>query len=71
MLDKDGNVVRHIDQQSGGLTSNYIFSIEQDGDGDYWVGAIDGKLMLLDSDGVLKCKYDVGQVLSVPTVSMS
>ncbi len=65
MLDKDGNVVRHIDQQSGGLTSNYIFSIEQDGDGDYWVGAIDGKLMLLDSDGVLKCKYDVGQVLSV------
>ena len=49
VTDSKGNVTRHLTRQTDNITSNYIFSIKKDTDGDYWVGSIDGDLMHLDS----------------------
>ena len=50
ITDKNGKVLKHLTKQEDNITSNYIFSIKKDNDGDYWVGSIDGNLMNLDKD---------------------
>lgn len=68
VLDKNGKIVKQLNKQSGNLTSNYIFSIQKDNSGDYWVGAIDGELMNLDPNGNLKHKYAIIQVFSIAVI---
>lgn len=68
VLGKGGNIVRHLTKHTDQLTSNYIFTIKRDADGDYWVGSIDGNLMYLDSKWNLKKTYDIKQVFSLERV---
>ena len=68
ITDKNGKVLKHLTKQEDNITSNYIFSIKKDNDGDYWVGSIDGNLMNLDKDWKLKNTYDIKQVFSFGTI---
>lgn len=68
ITDKNGKVLKHLTKQEDNITSNYIFSIKKDYDGDYWVGSIDGNLMNLDKDWKLKKTYDIKQVFSFGTI---
>lgn len=68
ITDKNGKVLKHLTKQEDNITSNYIFSIKKDNDGDYWVGSIDGNLMNLDKDWKLKKTYDIKQVFSFGTI---
>ena len=71
VLDKNGNVLRCLNKQSGDLTSNCIFSIKKDNTGDYWVGALDGDLMNLDGKGKLKQTYPITLVFSTAVIDNS
>ena len=55
-LDSHGHVIRHLTRQDG-LTTNYVFSIQADPEGDVWVGGLDGDLQLIRKDGHSKCIY--------------
>lgn len=68
VTDSKGNVTRHLTRQTDNITSNYIFSIKKDTDGDYWVGSIDGDLMHLDSRWRLRRTYAVKQIFSFETL---
>lgn len=68
ILDKNGKILKHLTKQTDNVTSNYIFSINKDNDGDYWVGSIDGNLMNLDNNWHLKKTYDIKQVFSIETI---
>lgn len=68
VLDKGGHIVKHLTKQTARLTSNYIFSIKKDADGDYWAGSIDGSLMNLDNKWNLKKIYNIKQVLSLEII---
>lgn len=71
IIDTNGNVLRHLRKQTSGLTSNNIFSILRDKDGDFWVGSIDGELMLLDREWNLKRCFPVTPVMSLGIVDDS
>lgn len=68
LLNNHNQVVRHLSKQQGELTTNYIFSIRQDQDGDLWMGGLDGKLMMTDKQGHLKKSYDIRWVHSIEIV---
>lgn len=68
VTDSKGNVTRHLTRQTDNITSNYIFSIKKDTDGDYWVGSIDGDLMHLDSRWRLRRTYAIKQIFSFETL---
>ena len=40
LLDNNGRVLRHLTKQQGQLTTNYIFSVRQDIEGDLWLSLI-------------------------------
>lgn len=71
ILDLNGRVLRHLTQQQEELTTNYIFHIRQDPDGDIWVGAHNGWLMLLDKDGQPKQTYDIKWIHSIEMVAQN
>ena len=64
ILDRNGGVTKHINRQSG-ATSNYIFAIERDLNGDFWAGALDGDLMHLDAAGNIIDTYPIKLVNSI------
>lgn len=71
ILDLNGRVLRHLTQQQEELTTNYIFHIRQDPDGDIWVGAHNGWLMLLNKDGRPKQTYDIKWIHSIEMVAQN
>ena len=68
LLDNRGHVVRHITKEQGILTTNYIFSIRQDMDGDLWVGGLDGDLIMMDKEGRRKQSYSIKWIHSIEVV---
>lgn len=68
LLDAEGRVLRHLTKQQGGLATNYILSIKQDGDGDLWVGGLDGCLMMIGKRGEERRTFDVKWVQSIEVV---
>lgn len=68
LLNQNGQQLQHLTQQKGALTTNYIFSIKQDIDGDIWVGGHNGWLMLLDKDGQHKKTFDIKWIHSIEIV---
>lgn len=65
LLNEQRQVIRHLTKQQGVLTTNYIFSITKDMDGDLWVGGLDGQLMMMDKQGYPKQSYDIKWIHSV------
>ncbi|MDH6309500.1 signal transduction histidine kinase/ligand-binding sensor domain-containing protein/DNA-binding response OmpR family regulator [Dysgonomonas sp. PFB1-18] len=65
LLNSGGQVIRHLTKQGGELTTNYIFSIRQDIDGDLWVGGLDGDLLIMDKEGQHKKSYNIKWVHSI------
>lgn len=65
LLDQKGKLLQHLTRQKQELTTNYIFSIRQDPDGDIWVGGHNGWLMLLDKEGQHKQTYDIKWIHSI------
>lgn len=68
LLNKKGQQLQHLTQQQGALTTNYIFAIRQDWDGDIWVGGHNGWLMLLDRAGRHKQTFDIKWIHSIETI---
>lgn len=68
IMDAMGRMVKNLTKQADGITSNYIFSIAKDGDGDYWVGSIDGSLMNFDKQWRLRKTYNIKQVLTLENI---
>lgn len=67
-LNPEGHVIRHLTQQNG-LSTNYVFSVKQDAEGDIWVGALNGSLQLFSHDGRLKHTYeDIHESMSLAEV---
>lgn len=56
-------------QNKVGLTTNYIFSVKEDSDGDLWIGGLNGNLMIADKDGKRKCEFDVNWIHSIEKVA--
>lgn len=71
ILDKNGKISKQFNKQSGQLTSNNIFSIKKDASGKFWVGSLDGELILIDENGTLKHSYPVSQILSLSIIDQS
>jgi signal transduction histidine kinase/DNA-binding response OmpR family regulator/sugar lactone lactonase YvrE len=71
LLDHKGQLLQHLTQQLQELTTNYIFSIRQDLDGDIWVGGHNGWLMLLDKEGQHKQTYDIKWIHSIEIVGQN
>lgn len=64
-LNAEGHVVQHLTKENG-LSTNYVFSIKQDAEGDVWVGALNGGLQLFGKDGRLKQTYnDIQESLAI------
>lgn len=51
LLGPEGNVLRHLTHDDGTLTTNYIFAIASDPDGNIWAGGLEGDLQKLDGNG--------------------
>ena len=69
LLNPQGNQLQHLTQQKEELTTNYIFSIRQDADGDIWVGGHNGWLLLLDKEGRYKQAFDIKWIHSIKVVA--
>ncbi len=65
LMDSRGQVIRHFTKEQGILTTNYIFFIRQDMDGDLWVGGLDGDLLIIDREGRNKQSYNIKWVHSI------
>lgn len=65
LLDSNGNEKKHLTQQQGQLTTNYILSVCQDVDGDVWIGGLDGNLVQLTHNGTVKRTYNIKWVQSI------
>lgn len=68
LLNSRGQVVRHLTKEQGTLTTNYIFFIKKDMDGDLWVGGLDGDLVMMDKGGQRKQSYGIKWVHSIEEV---
>lgn len=68
LLDAQGHVIQHLSKQQGGLTTNHIFSIKQDRDGDLWIGGLDGSLLMMKKGGKGKQLYDIKWIQSIEVV---
>lgn len=71
LLNSKGQQLQHLTQQQEALTTNYIFSIKQDMDGDIWVGGHNGWLMLLDKYGRRKQTFDIKWIHSIEIVDQN
>ena len=67
-IDKDGCVIRHFTRNTDDLTTNYIFSLKEDADGDLWVGGLDGNLIVVNKQGKRKGEFKVNWVHSIEEV---
>ena len=65
LLNSRGQIIRHLTKQQGVLTTNYVFSIMKDMDGDLWVGGLDGDLLMMDKDGRYVQSYDIKWIHSI------
>lgn len=65
LLNSKGQVVKHLTKEQGTLTTNYIFYIRQDTDGDLWIGGLDGDLLIMDREGRYKQSFDIKWVHSI------
>ncbi len=65
LLNTKGHLIKHLTQQQGALTTNYIFAIRQDLDGDIWVGGHNGWLMLLDEEGRHQKTFEIKWIHSI------
>jgi signal transduction histidine kinase/ligand-binding sensor domain-containing protein/CheY-like chemotaxis protein/AraC-like DNA-binding protein len=63
VLSREGRVLRHLTQEQGALTTNYVFQIKQDINGDFWIAGLNGDLMLLDGMGRHKRSHDIGRLI--------
>lgn len=64
-LDAGGRIAQHLTKQDG-LSTNYVFSIKQDMEGDVWAGALNGNLQVFSGDGHLKHTYpDIQESLAI------
>ena len=68
LLDSRGHILRHLTKQAGELTTNYVFSIKQDPDGDLWVGGLDGDLLIMRKDGSRLHTYDIKWTQSMKVI---
>nr|WP_321375265.1 two-component regulator propeller domain-containing protein [uncultured Bacteroides sp.] len=69
LLDIHGRIIRHLTKQRGELTTNHIFSIKQDKDGDLWIGGLDGYLLMMEKGGRHKRSYDIKWIQSIEVVN--
>lgn len=65
LLNADGHVLRHLTKQQGQLTTNYIFSVRLDMEGDLWIGGLDGCLMMFEKEKGVGRSFDVNWVQSI------
>ena len=68
LLDNNGRVLRHLTKQQGQLTTNYIFSVRQDMEGDLWIGGLDGCLIMFEKEKGSKQSFDVNWVQSIEPI---
>lgn len=54
LLDKSGKIIQHLTQGAGELTTNYIFSVTKDNEGDLWIGGMEGCLQVITQSGKTK-----------------
>lgn len=64
-FDSSGRVLKHINRENANLSSNYIFSIQQDADGDIWAASLDGGIMRFDRDFNYKKTYPISVSFNV------
>lgn len=69
LLNSQGQVIQHFTKQQGTLTTNYIFSIMQDIDGDLWIGGLDDTLLMMSKDRRQKQIYDIKWIHSLEIIS--
>ncbi|WP_321517899.1 two-component regulator propeller domain-containing protein [uncultured Bacteroides sp.] len=69
LLDIQGHIIRHLTKQQGVLTTNHIFSIRRDMDGDLWIGGLDGSLLMMEKRGQYKRLYDIKWIQSIEVVN--
>ena len=69
ILDRDGNIKRHLTKQQNSLYTNYIYSIVSDMESDIWLGGLDGALMRVEKGNRKMHKYDINWVQSIHPVS--
>ncbi len=67
LLNNRKQIIRHLTKKEG-LTTNYIFSIKQDTDGNLWVAGLEGKLQMLSKQGIPKQSYDIQWIHSIEVV---
>jgi signal transduction histidine kinase/CheY-like chemotaxis protein/ligand-binding sensor domain-containing protein/AraC-like DNA-binding protein len=63
ILNSRGDVIRHLTQDEGLLTTNYVFQVKRDDKGDFWLAGLNGDLILLGPDGRLKRTYKLGRLI--------
>ena len=68
LLDNNGRVLRHLTKQQGQLTTNYIFSVRQDMEGDLWIGGLDGCLIMFEKEKGSRQSFDVNWVQSIEPI---
>lgn len=68
-LDKSGKIITHLTERKGELTTNYIFSITEDYDGDLWIGGLDGGLVKWDKSIQRKEVFDVNWIHSIMAIN--
>ena len=51
LLSPEGKILRHLTHENGELTTNYIFAIASDPEGNLWAGGLEGDLQKLDRNG--------------------
>ncbi len=67
LLNNRKQIVRHLTKNEG-LTTNYIFSIKQDTDGNLWVAGLEGKLQILNKQGLPIQSYNIQWIHSIEEV---
>ena len=65
LLNAEGETLRHLTTRTGGLTTNYIFSIATDPDKNIWAGGLEGDLQKLDRNGNPLCTYNIKWINSI------
>lgn len=65
IFDSSGRLLRHINKGNSAISSNYIFSIQQDAEGDIWVATLDGGIMRFDRDLNFKKAYPISASFKV------
>lgn len=65
VVDSNGRILKHINNQNSGIGSNYIFSVKQDDNGDLWMATLDGGVLRFDKNLNYKKKYPVNVAFSI------